>query len=105
MEPLAALGDATRRRIVEVLLAQPSSVSDIARQLPVSRPAVSQHLQVLKSAGLVAVRTEGRRNIYRLDPQGLAALRDHLDSLWLAALEQFKTTAESSPPPRKERRK
>jgi DNA-binding transcriptional ArsR family regulator len=105
VEPLAALGDATRRRIVEVLLAQPSSVSDIARQLPVSRPAVSQHLQVLKSAGLVAVRTEGRRNIYRLDPQGLAALRDHLDSLWLAALEQFKTTAESSPPPRKERRK
>lgn len=105
MEPLAALGDATRRRIVEVLLAQPSSVSDIARQLPVSRPAVSQHLQVLKSAGLVAVRTEGRRNIYRLDPQGLAALRDHLDSLWLAALEQFKTTVESSPPRRKERRK
>jgi DNA-binding PadR family transcriptional regulator len=51
------------------------------------------------------VRTEGRRNIYRLDPQGLAALRDHLDSLWLAALEQFKTTAENSPPPRKERRK
>jgi DNA-binding transcriptional ArsR family regulator len=105
VEPLAALGDATRRRIVEVLLAQPSSVSDIARQLPVSRPAVSQHLQILKSAGLVAVRTEGRRNIYRLDPQGLAALRDHLDSLWLAALEQFKTTAASSPPPRKERRK
>ena len=93
-----ALGDATRRDIVEILSARPSSVADIARRLPVSRPAVSQHLRVLKNAGLVTLRSEGTRNIYQLDPRGVAALRDHLDSLWQTALRQFKTTAERSIP-------
>jgi DNA-binding transcriptional ArsR family regulator len=101
-DQMAALGDATRRKIVEVLSVRPSSVADIARQLPVSRPAVSQHLRVLKDAGLVTLRKEGTRNIYQLDPQGVAALRDHLDALWQTALEQFKTKAERASPQRKE---
>jgi DNA-binding transcriptional ArsR family regulator len=105
MDQMAALGDATRRNIVEILSARPSSVADVARRLPVSRPAVSQHLRVLKHAGLVTLRKEGTRNIYQLDPKGVAALRDHLDSLWETALEQFKTKAERSSPRRKERRK
>jgi DNA-binding transcriptional ArsR family regulator len=104
-DQMAALGDATRRKIVEILSVRPSSVADIARQLPVSRPAVSQHLRVLKEAGLVMLRKEGTRNIYRLDPEGVAALRDHLDALWQTALEQFKTTAERSSPQRKEQRR
>jgi DNA-binding transcriptional ArsR family regulator len=104
-EQMAALGDATRRNIIEILSVRPSSVADIARQLPVSRPAVSQHLRVLKAAGLVTLRNEGTRNIYQLDPKGVAALRDHLDALWQTALEQFKTAAERSVPPRKERRR
>jgi DNA-binding transcriptional ArsR family regulator len=102
---MAALGDATRRKIVDVLLVRPSSVADIAQQLPISRPAVSQHLRVLKDAGLVVLRSEGTRNIYQLDPQGLAALRDYLDSMWETALGQFKTRAERSSPQRKEKRK
>jgi DNA-binding transcriptional ArsR family regulator len=102
---LAALGDTTRRNIVEIVSIRPSSVADIARQLPVSRPAVSQHLRVLKDAGLVTLRNEGTRNIYQLDPKGVAALRDHLDSLWQTALEHFKTSAERSSPQRKERRR
>jgi DNA-binding transcriptional ArsR family regulator len=102
---MAALGDATRRNIVEILSVRPNSVADIARQLPVSRPAVSQHLRVLKDAGLVTLRSEGTRNIYQLDPKGVAALRDHLDSLWETALEQFKTKVERSSPQRKERRR
>lgn len=102
---MAALGDATRRKIVDVLLVRPSSVADIAQQLPISRPAVSQHLRVLKDAGLVVLRSEGTRNIYQLDPQGLAALRDYLDSMWETALSQFKTRAERASPQRKEKRK
>src|SRR5262245_16281702 len=104
-DQMAALGDATRRKIVEVLSVRPSSVADIARQLPVSRPAVSQHLRVLKHARLVTLRSEGTRNIYQLDPEGMSALRDHLDSLWQAALEHFKTMAEGTPPQRKEKRR
>ena len=100
---MAALGDATRQKIVEVLSVCPSSVADIARQLPVSRPAVSQHLRLLRDAGLVTLHSEGTRNIYQLNPEGVAALRDHLDSLWQTALEQFKTQAERSSPQRKER--
>jgi DNA-binding transcriptional ArsR family regulator len=102
-DQMAALGDATRRNIVEILSVQPSSVADVARQLPVSRPAVSQHLRVLKDAGLVTLHTEGTRNIYQLDPKGLAALRDHLDALWQTALEQFKTKAERSSPQREQK--
>ena len=101
---MAALGDTTRRTIFEMLSVEPRSVADIARQLPVSRPAVSQHLRVLKDAGLVNLRTEGTRNIYYLDPEGLAVLRNHLDSLWQIALDQFKTEAEKSSPPREENR-
>ena len=100
---IAALGDATRREIFEILSVRPSSVTDIARRLPVSRPAVSQHLRVLKDAGLVTLRTEGTRNIYQLDPKGVAALRDYLDSLWQTALDQFKKEAERSLPRRKEK--
>jgi DNA-binding transcriptional ArsR family regulator len=102
---IAALGDATRREIFEILSVGPRSVADIARRLPVSRPAVSQHLRVLKDAGLVTLRTEGTRNIYQLDPKGVAALRNYLDSLWQTALEQFKTKAEQSLPKRKEKRR
>lgn len=101
---MAAFGDATRRQIIEVLLANPSSVAEIAEQLPISRPAVSQHLRVLKDAGLVILRSEGTRNIYQMDPVALAALRDHLDSLWEMALGQLKTTAEDSSPPNKKRK-
>lgn len=104
-DQMAALGDATRRKIVEVLLVRPSSVADIAQQLPISRPAVSQHLRVLKDAGLVTLRSEGTRNIYQMDPEGLAALRDYLDSLWETALDQFKRKAERSSPQREEKRK
>jgi DNA-binding transcriptional ArsR family regulator len=104
-EQMAALGDATRREIVEILSVRPSSVADIARRLPVSRPAVSQHLRVLKDAGLVTLRNKGTRNIYQLDPKGMATLRDHLDALWQTALEQFKTKAEQSSPKGKDKRR
>jgi DNA-binding transcriptional ArsR family regulator len=102
---MAALGDATRREIFKILSVRPSSVADIARRMPVSRSAVSQHLRVLKDAGLVTLRSEGTRNIYQLDPKGVAALRDYLDSLWQTALEQFKTKAERTRRQRKEKRK
>jgi DNA-binding transcriptional ArsR family regulator len=105
VDQMAALSDATRRRVFEILSGGPSSVADIARRLPVSRPAVSQHLRVLKDACLVTLRTEGTRNVYQLDPDGVAAMRKYLDSLWQTALEQFKATAERSSPPRKEKRR
>ncbi|MBV8201059.1 MAG: winged helix-turn-helix transcriptional regulator [Acidobacteria bacterium] len=94
---MAALGDATRREIFAILAGGgPSSVADLARRLPVTRPAVSQHLRVLKDLGLVTHQTVGTRHIYRLDPQGIAALRDYLDSLWERALNDFKAAAEQS---------
>src|ERR1700731_4438440 len=94
---IAALADPTRRKIFEILAAGgPASVADIARRLPVTRPAVSQHLRVLKDMGLVTHQTAGTRHIYRLDPQGIAALRDYLDSLWERALTDFKAAAERS---------
>jgi DNA-binding transcriptional ArsR family regulator len=102
---MAALSDATRREVFEILSAGPSSVADIARRLPVSRPAVSQHLRVLKDARLVTLRTEGTRNVYQLDPEGVAALRKYLDLLWQTALEQFKATAERPSHERKEKRR
>lgn len=91
---MAALGDATRRQILELLVSGPNSVAEIADQLPVSRPAVSQHLRVLSEAGLVVHRTEGTRNIYQADPEGIDALRGYLDGLWENALQQFKAKAE-----------
>lgn len=100
----AALGDATRRTVFERIAEQPSAVGDLARQLPVSRPAVSQHLRVLKEAGLVVEVAAGARRIYRLDPRGIGAMRDWLDAHWASALDAFKTFADREPegggPPR-----
>lgn len=93
-EAWTALGDPSRRRIVELLAERPQSVTEIARVLPISRPAVSQHLRVLKQARLVQVRSEGTRHIYQVDPETLAALREELDGFWGKALENFKQIAE-----------
>jgi DNA-binding transcriptional ArsR family regulator len=85
----AALADPTRREIFERLARAPSAVGELANDLPVSRPAVSQHLKVLKEAGLVVHRTEGTRNVYEIDPKGLGALRAWLDQFWAEALDAF----------------
>jgi DNA-binding transcriptional ArsR family regulator len=90
----AALGDPTRRTIFERLVDGPRAVSDLARTLPVSRSAVSQHLKVLKSAGLVIDRQAGKQRIYHVDPEGLAALRAELDGFWSKTLESYKTVVE-----------
>jgi DNA-binding transcriptional ArsR family regulator len=90
----AALGDGTRRAIVLMLAAGPLSVGDLAAQLPVTRPAVSQHLKVLKDAGLVNEEAIGTRRIYRVDPAGLAALREQLDNFWDQALGGFQNLVE-----------
>jgi DNA-binding transcriptional ArsR family regulator len=92
---MEALGDATRREIMERLRGGPRPVGEIAAGLPVSRPAVSQHLRVLKEAGLVTERKEGTRRIYRVEPRGLADLRAYLDSFWEQALAGFKAAAEN----------
>jgi len=86
---LDALGDATRRQIFESLRGGARSVGDLAEGLPVSRPAVSQHLRVLREAGLVSDRKEGTRRLYGIDPGGLARLRDYFDGFWGEALERF----------------
>jgi len=86
---LTALADPTRRRVFEKLGSGPKAVGAIARGLPVSRPAVSQHLRVLKQAGLVADRPEGTRRVYYIDPQGLGALRKWLDQFWDTALQAY----------------
>jgi DNA-binding transcriptional ArsR family regulator len=90
-----ALGDPTRRAIFEQLRRGPRAVGEIASELPVSRPAVSQHLRVLKDVGLVTERREGTRRLYRLDPDGLGELRDYFDDFWTEALAGFKAAAES----------
>lgn len=90
-----ALGDPTRREIVERLARGPMAVGELADKLPVSRPAVSQHLRVLSEAGLVRGRAEGTRRIYRLDVDGLDALRSYFDAFWNQALAEFKDEAES----------
>lgn len=89
-----ALGDRTRRTIFEHLSDRPSAVGELAELLPVSRPAVSQHLKVLKDAGLVVDRRDGNRRIYQLDPNGIAELRAYLDRFWNQALANFKAVAE-----------
>ena len=94
----AALGDPTRREIFERIAAQPAAVGELARGLPVSRPAVSQHLRVLKEAGLVTETAIGTRRIYRLDPRGIAAMRDWLDAHWASALAAFKEFADQETP-------
>ena len=91
-----ALADATRRTIFERLAEHPRSVSDLARGLPVSRPAVSQHLKVLKDAGLVADTPAGKQRIYRVHPPGLEALRAELDLFWSKTLAAYKHAVEQS---------
>jgi len=86
---LEALGDRTRRQIMQRLRAGPSSVSELAATLPVSRPAVSQHLTVLRLSGLVSYEEFGTRNVYRLDPAGLSELRAWLDGFWETALDRY----------------
>ena len=90
-----ALGDPTRRAIFERLRSGPRAVGEIADELPVSRPAVSQHLRVLKEAGLVTERRVGTRRLYRLDPDGLGEIRDYFDDFWSEALASFKAAAEN----------
>jgi DNA-binding transcriptional ArsR family regulator len=90
----SALGDPTRRAIFERLAEQLRALGELARELPVSRPAVSQHLKVLKDAGLVLDRPVGTRRIYQLDPAGLDALRSQLDRFWTKALANYKAVAE-----------
>jgi len=94
---LDALGDPTRRRVLELLRDGPRAVVDVAADLPVSRPAVSQHLRVLKGAGLVTERREGTRHLYSIDAEGLATLRTYLESYWQSALAAFKDAADHEP--------
>jgi len=91
-----ALGDGTRRQIFERLAERPYTVGELARELPVSRPAVSQHLKVLRDAGVVLVSPMGTRRIYRLDPAGVAAMRAYFDRFWDQALAAFKAAAEQT---------
>ena len=90
----AALGDPTRREIFERLAERPQAVGELAADLPVSRPAVSQHLKVLKEAGLVVDRPVGNRRIYQLNPGGVDALRAQLDRFWTKALAAYREAAE-----------
>ena len=94
LDRFAALSDPTRRKILERVAARPSSVGEMARGLPVSRPAVSQHLRVLKEAGLVSETPDGARRIYRIDPRGIGAIREWLDTLWGSALDAFQAFAD-----------
>ena len=96
-EAWGALGDRTRRAIVLRLAQRPHAVGELAADLPVSRPAVSQHLKVLKDAGLVAERAVGTRRIYRLNEAGVAALRDQLDTFWNRALGGYQNLVEQPP--------
>ena len=92
---LSALGDPTRQQILERLAREPQAVSTLAAHLPISRPAVSQHLKILKAAGLVTDVAAGNRRIYRIDPSGIGAVRDWLAQFWDAALAEFKKYADS----------
>jgi DNA-binding transcriptional ArsR family regulator len=94
---LDALGDATRMAIFQKLAAGPIAVNELARAMPVSRPAVSQHLRVLKDAGLVMDSKAGTRRLYQLNPEGVARLRAHFDQMWTKAMSNFQAVAEKSP--------
>lgn len=98
VHPMDALGDPTRRAIFELLRSGPLPVVELARGVPVSRPAVSQHLKVLKDAGLVVHETQGTRNVYEIDPHGLGELRAWLDQFWAEALDAFKAEVEKTDP-------
>ena len=91
---MTALGDPTRRAIFERLAGGPRAVGELARDMPVSRPAVAQHLRVLKDAGLVTDRAAGTRRLYQLDPRGVGAVRAYFDGFWTKALAAFKEAAE-----------
>jgi DNA-binding transcriptional ArsR family regulator len=95
-DPWTALGDPTRKAIFEHLLERPRAVVDLAGELPVSRPAVSQHLRVLKNAGLVIDQPAGTRRIYRVDPDGLAALRADLERFWGQALVAYRAAVDQA---------
>lgn len=95
---LDALGDQTRMAIFQKLASGPIAVNELARTLPVTRPAVSQHLRVLKEAGLVTDTRAGTRRLYQLSPEGIARLRAHFDQLWDKAMRNFQAAAEKSPP-------
>ena len=97
---LECLSDPTRRRVFERLRSGPQSVGVLARGLPVSRPAVSQHLKALKAAGLVIDRSEGTRRVYYIDPDGLGELRRWIDQFWDDALDSFKQEVEQPKTPR-----
>jgi len=94
---LNALADPTRRQLIERLKSGPRAVGDLARGVPVSRPAVSQHLAVLKAAGLVRDVADGTRRVYEIDPKGLGAVRAWLDDMWGNALERFSTELDKDP--------
>jgi DNA-binding transcriptional ArsR family regulator len=94
-----ALGDPTRRAIFERLAGGPKAVGEIANELPVSRPAVSQHLKVLKQAGLVTDRAQGTRRLYQLNPQGIDDLRAYFDQFWNQALASFKAAVQQEAQP------
>jgi DNA-binding transcriptional ArsR family regulator len=93
---LDALGDPTRRRILELLAAEPSAVRALADQLPISRPAVSRHLKLLKGAGLVADEAAGTQRVYRLQPEGIEALRAYFEQLWNDAAQRYRVAAENT---------
>jgi DNA-binding transcriptional ArsR family regulator len=98
-DPFEALGDHNRRAIVELLRTGDRSVRELADQLPISRPAVSRHLRLLKNAGLVSDRAEGTRRLYRLHDQGIAAVREYLVGVWGEAAARFQLLAENPPDP------
>ena len=93
--PLDALGDPTRRQVFELLRSGPRSVGELAAELPVTRPAVSQHLRILEDVGLVTHRRNGTRHLYELDSAGVAVLRDWVDGFWSEALARFKAVADT----------
>jgi DNA-binding transcriptional ArsR family regulator len=95
---LSALGDPTRQIILDKLTHGPLAVGQLADVLPISRPAVSQHLKVLKEVGLVTDRQEGTRRLYQADPEALAVLRAHLDAFWERSLAAFQDRAAAEPP-------
>jgi DNA-binding transcriptional ArsR family regulator len=97
VEGLGLLGDPTRRAIFELLARRPCTVGELAHQLPITRSAVSQHLRVLKDGGLVVSQAEGTRRIYRLNPDGVTALRAYLDRIWEEALTAFQKAAQAAP--------
>ena len=94
---LGLLGDPTRRAIFELLARRPCTVGELAQQLPITRSAVSQHLRVLEDGGLVVSQAEGTRRIYRLNPDGVTALRVYLDRVWEEALTAFAKAAQAAP--------